>query len=193
MARKTEFEQRIDRIDTLLAQLESGTDPALRTTAKQLVQSLMDLHGAGLERMLTLVHASGETGVSLIAQFAGDELVRSLMLLYGLHPDSIESRVLHALDRTRSVLASQGATAELVSVGDDGVVRLRLRGTRNTLASASATTRLAVEGAIRELAPEIEGVVLVEESENGNRHVSLPIVPGEAVRGAHPEPVASGA
>jgi len=90
--------------------------------AKELLESLMALHGAALERILELAANAGAAGETVIRNCGRDELVGSVLLLYGLHPESLRTRVLHALDKSRMSLQSHSASAELVSVDDDGVV-----------------------------------------------------------------------
>ena len=48
MADSKDFRGDIQRIGGLVQEIESIADPAVRATAKDMVQSLMDLHGAGL-------------------------------------------------------------------------------------------------------------------------------------------------
>ena len=45
--------------------LETIADPAARAATKELVQLLMDMHGAGLERVMEIVFQSGEPGVRI--------------------------------------------------------------------------------------------------------------------------------
>jgi hypothetical protein len=104
MTATQEFQERVARIEGLVKKLENGADPASRSTARELIQSLMELHGAGLERILEIVATSGDAGQGLIDSVARDELVGSLLVLYGLHPDNFEARVLRALDKVRPAL-----------------------------------------------------------------------------------------
>jgi hypothetical protein len=76
----------------------------------ELVQSLMELHGTGIGRMMEIVAESGESGLDVIDGFGRDELVGGLLLLYGLHPIPLETRVRQALDKVRPYLQSHGAT-----------------------------------------------------------------------------------
>ena len=163
MVEEKEFQQRIQRVEELVRKIETVADPATRANAVELMQSLMDLHGAGLERMMEITFQAGEPGGEIIDNFGRDELVGSLLLLYGLHPLTLEERVIQALDNVRPYLRSHGGNVELLSV-TDGVVRLRLEGSCNGCASSALTLKLAIEGAIYDAAPdmtalEVEGVV----------------------------------
>ncbi len=104
MSDQKEIQRRIESIEGLVREIEKVSDPAVRSLSKQLVQSLMDLHGAGLERMLEIVHGSGEAGQSIVDELGRDDLVRSLLLLYGLHPLDLQTRIVEALEKTRPYL-----------------------------------------------------------------------------------------
>ena len=49
----------------------------------------MELHGAGLERMLEIVRANGDSGQLILDSLGRDDMVSSLLVLYGLHPVGI--------------------------------------------------------------------------------------------------------
>src|ERR1700690_1057078 len=153
-------QSQLHSIEALLQKIEKANDPALAATAKELVQSLMEFHGAGLERMLEIVHQSAGPGAPVIDALGRDELVRSLLLLYGLHPDALETRVTQALEKTRPYLKSHGGNVTLVRVDDAGAVTLRLEGNCTGCLSSSATLKLAVEEAIYEAAPDVTAIIV---------------------------------
>jgi Fe-S cluster biogenesis protein NfuA/nitrite reductase/ring-hydroxylating ferredoxin subunit len=160
MPTSNEVQNRLKSIESLVQRIEQVKDPALKATAKELVQSLMEFHGAGLERMLEIVHDSRESGPSVIETLGRDELVRSLLLLYGLHPDALETRVSQALEKTRPYLKSHGGNVNLVAVDDSGAVTLRLEGSCHGCPSSSATLKLAVEEAIYDAAPDVTAIIV---------------------------------
>lgn len=127
--------QRIQRIEGLIQQIESSADPGTRAGVRELVEALLEYHGAGLGRILELAGESAARG------FARDPLIASLLLLYDLHPDDFETRVRRGVDSLPGVF--------LISVSD-GVVRLR--------ATSAHTVREAVEQALYEVAPEIAAI-----------------------------------
>ena len=55
MAEDKELQKRVQQIGRLVAEIESISDPALRSTAHQLMQMLMELHGAALDRSLEII------------------------------------------------------------------------------------------------------------------------------------------
>jgi Fe-S cluster biogenesis protein NfuA/nitrite reductase/ring-hydroxylating ferredoxin subunit len=139
-----------DRIATLLDASASGGALA-RERAEQLVREVVELYGAGLQRITSLVDPE------LLAK---DDLVASLLLVHGLHPHSVERRVSDALDTVRPYLGSHGGDVSLIEVDGD-VVRLELRGSCKTCPSSSVTLELAVEDAVRAAAPEIVSIEVV--------------------------------
>jgi Fe-S cluster biogenesis protein NfuA len=142
-----------DRIEALLAELRTITDPRARLTAEELVRLLLELHGGGIERMMDLVDES-PSGGELFERFAADDLVASLLLLHGLHPEPVESRIERALDGVRPYLASHGGNVRFLGI-EESVVRLRLEGSCHGCPSSTVTMKLAVEKAIEEAAPEV--------------------------------------
>lgn len=142
-----------ERIDTLLDASSSGGAVA-RERAEELVRLVADLYGAGLERVLDIVHDHGRLDDDVLDGLAKDDLVSSLLLVHGLHPYDVGTRVEEALESVRPYLGTHGGDVELLGVSDD-VVRLRLLGSCDGCPSSSVTLKLAVEGAIESAAPEI--------------------------------------
>lgn len=154
-----EIHARVAKVESLLEQVETLPDPNARTVVVELVQALLELYGDGLARML----ASGSRlgGEELVDAFVADELVSHLLLLHGLHPVAVETRVQTALDEIRPYLKSHGGDVELLDV-DGGVAHLRLQGSCSGCPSSAVTLKLAIEEAIQEAAPDLEGI----EAEN---------------------------
>jgi Fe-S cluster biogenesis protein NfuA len=125
-----------------------------RERAEELVRLVTDLYGAGLERLLEILHEAGRLDSDVLAAIAGDDLVASLLLVHGLHPEDLATRVERALDSIRPTLAAQGADAELVTV--DGAVVVRLGG---AVSGCGATALVqAVEASVEATAPDAPGV-----------------------------------
>jgi Fe-S cluster biogenesis protein NfuA/nitrite reductase/ring-hydroxylating ferredoxin subunit len=160
------LEGRMRHFETLLAQINAAVDPSTQAKVEEVIRVLMELHGAGLERMLDLVWESGLVGQELInAVFAQDELTSPLLLLHGLHPVSLEMRVNQALEKVRPYMHSHGGDVEIINVSDEGVVRLRLEGTCHGCPSSRVTLKFAVEKAIHEAAPDVVGIEVVGAAE----------------------------
>lgn len=176
-----EFRKRMERFETLLKEIEQFDDARARDHTRALVQALMDLHGTALERMLDQIAATGLPGLATIDTLAKDDLIGNVLLLYGLHPLDLETRVRQALDRVRSHLHSHGATIEMVGIVS-GVVRLRLLASGDEISSSASTLRQSIESAIYDKASDVAGIEVEEvvSSEavvgNGIARMALPVL-----------------
>jgi Fe-S cluster biogenesis protein NfuA/nitrite reductase/ring-hydroxylating ferredoxin subunit len=150
-----------ERLEVLLEAASAGGRVA-RERAEELVRLVVDLYGAGLERLLEIVHEAGRLDDELLDRLAADDLVAGLLAVHGLHPDDVVTRVARALDGVRPYLGSHGGDVELVGLGDDGRVTLRMLGSCDGCPSSSVTLTLAVETAIRDAAPEVTGIDVEE-------------------------------
>jgi len=137
------------RIDSLIA-ASASAGPVARDRAEELVRLVADLYGAGLERLLDLLHEHGALTDDVIEAVAGDDLVAGLLLVHGLHPYDASTRIERALS---------GQDVELLEVTADGVARLRMPA---GCASSSAGKRSAVAAAIEEVAPEVTAIEVDE-------------------------------
>jgi len=175
MAPDRAFQKRIQRIGEIVEQLESTADPNARATAKELLESLMALHGAALERILELAAGTGEAGEAIIRKCGRDELVSSLLLLYGLHPDDLRTRVTRALEKSRSNVESRGGSAELISINQDGVVTLRLNVKSSGCGSTTSSVKSMLEAVVQDAAPDATSIVVEETSEALTRSGFVPL------------------
>jgi len=147
----------MQKIEKLISKVENLPDPEARANMLALVQALMEFHGAGIERMMELVAESGEPGYEIFDKFAADDLIGSLLLLYGQHPLPLETRVLGALDKVRPYLDSHGGNVEVLGI-TDGVVRLKMQGSCKSCPSSADTLKLAIEEAIYAAAPDVVAI-----------------------------------
>ncbi|WP_329060817.1 NifU family protein [Streptomyces sp. NBC_01429] len=167
-----------ERIDTPITASAAGGALA-RERSEELVRLVTDFYGAGLERLLDLVHERGVLDDTLLAALAGDDLVASVLLVHGLHPYGVETRVEHALASVRPYLGSHGGDVELLGITEDGVVRLRLLGSCDGCPSSSATLALAVRGAVEAAAPEVTAIEVEAAAETAG--APGPLVPVDAL------------
>jgi Fe-S cluster biogenesis protein NfuA len=145
------------RIEALI-DASSAHGFAARERSEELVRLVTDLYGAGLERLLDVLHDAGRLDALALDALARDELVSGLLLVHGLHPYDVTSRVSGALDSVRPFLGSHGGDVELLGVDSEGVVRLRLLGSCDGCPSSSVTLKLAVETAVTSAAPEVTAI-----------------------------------
>jgi Fe-S cluster biogenesis protein NfuA len=176
-----QFQTRLERLDALLREAENAADPAAQAHSRALVQAVLDLHAAGLERLLSHLDSAGDAGAAILDACARDEVVAGLLLLHGLHPLDLETRLHQALDQVRPYLRSHGGNVELLGICD-GIVQLRLHGSCHSCPSSAVTMQQTIEEAIYAKAPEVTAVEVEsgEEnslfSENGRARVALPML-----------------
>jgi Fe-S cluster biogenesis protein NfuA len=176
-----EFQARLERLDALVREVERFTDPAARAHTREIVQAVLQLHGAGLERLLEHVAEAGEAGERILDACTADGVVAGLLLLHGLHPLDLESRVRQALEGVRPYLRSHGGNVELLGV-DDGIVRLRLEGSCHSCPSSAVTMKQTIEQAIYGTAPEVSAIEVEDLTAAapapppGGARVALPLV-----------------
>jgi Fe-S cluster biogenesis protein NfuA len=150
-----EARDRIGQVEALLEAVDALPDPAARETAMDLVQALLDVYGEGLARIVA-------AGNGLVDELARDELVSHLLLLHGLHPVPLDVRVREALDEVRPYLAAHGGDVELLGV-QEGVARLRLKGSCSGCPSSALTLKHAVDEAITKAAPDVADIVAEDD------------------------------
>lgn len=157
MTGEKEFQQRIQQMGNSIRELDEVADPAIRTRVKVLIQSLMEMHSAGFEKVLEIIFDSGDSGQKLIDQLGRDPLVGSLLVLYGLHPEDIETRVAKSIERVRPQLRKQGSEVELVR-NEAGMVRLHVHVEGHVCGSTTTAIKTSLEDAIYEMAPDISSL-----------------------------------
>ncbi|MEO6801915.1 MAG: NifU family protein [Granulicella sp.] len=155
--KRREFKAQTNRVEKLAARLEQANDPETRATALELVQSVIELHGAALQALIDRCVATPE-GERILDEALQDDLVSSMFLLHNLHPDDLETRVLRGIESVRPYLQSHGGDCELAGV-DNGIVRLRLHGSCGSCPSSSLTLKNAVEEALFQAAPDIREII----------------------------------
>jgi Fe-S cluster biogenesis protein NfuA len=159
VAEDKEFRERVQRIGALVQEIESIADPAVRAGTRQLVQSLMELHGAALERTMDLVAEAGEPGMKLIERLGRDPLVSSILVLYGLHPEDLDSRVLKAVEKIKPQLRKQGCEVEVLELSG-GAVRLHVQTGEHTCGSTAKTVQASLEEAVYDAAPDLVSLTI---------------------------------
>ena len=152
-------------IEAQVQRLQTISDPVARATATELIASVLQLHGAALQRILEILEERREP--SITAALDADPLVRSILLLHDLHPQSTAERVTASLRELEGQLKKRDASVELLSL-EEGAVKLRLinRGT-------SSGVEALLEQAIRDAAPEVSGIEIESVSPIRSGFVSI--------------------
>jgi hypothetical protein len=72
------FLQRVQQIEGLIHHLETIADATVQANMRSLVQSLLELHGAGLEQIIAIVSQADAPGDTILDRLVRDDLVSSL-------------------------------------------------------------------------------------------------------------------
>ncbi|MCW0213077.1 MAG: NifU family protein [Pseudonocardia sp.] len=167
-----------ERIEMLL-DASSAHGTVVRERSEELVRLVADLYGAGLGRVLDIVYDCGRLDDEVLDALAADDLVAGLLLVHGLHPYDVTTRIERALAEVRPYLGSHGGDVELLGVTEAGVARLRLLGSCDGCGSSSVTLTRAVEEAVEAAAPEITGI---EVDSRGDHGADATVIPLSALR-----------
>ena len=172
MTSEKEFQQKIQRLGTLVGELEQALPAGSNIAVKELVKLLMEVHGAGLERMMEVIFESGTPGEGIIAKIGADPITRNLLLLYSLHPDSLDTRVATALEKAKGRLRKLGGEVELIAI-HDGAVEVRLRGPEHSCGSTARNLGSLLEECIYEPAPDVTSVTILSPEAETSGFVAL--------------------
>lgn len=144
------------RLQELIEQIQTQPNPAAKALLQECLQSLLAFYGDGLSRILKQVQASGAEGKKILDRLLKDQTISGLLLIHGLHPVPLETRLRGALEKVRPYMQSHGGNIELLSL-DNELARVRLQGTCKTCPSSSVTLELAVRRAVEEACPDLAG------------------------------------
>ena len=145
-----------ERIETLIGQLGSVSDPIVRQNTEEIIRLLTEMYGAALGRICQILDQD-EPSRRIFETVCQDNLVASLLILHRLHPQDVVTRIAHALERVGPHLDLHGGDVKLVTV-KDSVAYLSIAGAREGASSSSLTVRTKLKQAIEEFAPEIEAI-----------------------------------
>ncbi|MBG0850547.1 hypothetical protein I2W78_01415 [Streptomyces spinoverrucosus] len=140
-------------VEDVLDRLAASGDRTACEAAEELVRVLMEFYGAGLARVMDLVERDPGASATRDA-LLGDELVASLLVLHGLHPEDARSRIARALD---------GLPQPVENAGFDpatGVLRLRPTGSGGCGCGGTEAVEQAARDALACFAPEVTSVEL---------------------------------
>jgi Fe-S cluster biogenesis protein NfuA len=144
------------KLEELILQAEQVGDPVARALLHECLQSLLAFYGEGLARMLEIVREEEAGDPRVIDRLVNDPVVRGLLLIHGLHPVDLPTRLRQALEKVRPYMESHGGNVELLALQND-VARFRLQGTCKTCPASSVTLELALRHAIEEACPDLLG------------------------------------
>jgi Fe-S cluster biogenesis protein NfuA len=167
----SQFQRQLGRMEELIHALDETADSPICRKARELVQIVLKMHADALEHVLDSIHDNALTGQQLIDRLAEDPLISNLLVLHGLHPLDLETRVRHALESVKPRLGLHGGDVDLIGVTPDGVVKLRLEGNCHGCPSSRITLKSSIEEAIYAAAPDITAL----EVEGAIDRASVPV------------------
>jgi Fe-S cluster biogenesis protein NfuA len=168
---RVDAHQTARRLQELIDQIQQQPNPAARVLLHECVQSLLALYGNGLTRIFGRIQDAGAGGHDILQQLLEDPAVSGLLLIHGLHPIPMETRLRQALEKVRPYMQSHGGNIELLSLQDD-VAHVKLEGTCKSCPSSAITLELAVRRAVEEACPDLLGFEVV--AANGEESVHSP-------------------
>lgn len=169
-SRQPSIQKQLAHIEQLIKALDSRPDSPASIQARDLVQTLLEIHSVGLEEALEMIHKS-PGGQELIDRLAENPVISSLLVLHNLHPLDLETRVRRALDSVKPLLGSHGGDIEFLGATSDGVVKLRLEGNCHGCPSSRVTLKTSIEQAIYAAAPDVSAL----EVEGAIDRASVPV------------------
>lgn len=142
-----------EHIAQLADELANHPDQKVSDRVLELLDWVDAVHRDGLGRMIEMTRAW--RGEIFLTELARDEIVGVMLGAYGLgealDPEA-EERTRTAVDAAmaeiKPLVESHGGDIEIVSV-EDGVVKVRMKGTCNGCASSSATLTYGLEAALK--------------------------------------------
>jgi hypothetical protein len=169
-----EFQEKMRKLGTLVGELDQMPGGGSKVATRELVQLLMEVHRTGLERIMELIFDTGkeQAGAAAINRLGQDPIVRNLLLLYSLHPDDLETRVLQALEAVKGRLRKVDREVKLVSI-QDGAVQLQIHTARHAHGSKTKDVRSIVEGSVYDLAPDLTSLTILGLEDESSGFVPL--------------------
>ncbi|HEX3869779.1 MAG TPA: NifU family protein [Pirellulales bacterium] len=149
---------RLKKLESLLPEIDKLPDADVREKVGELVRTVLEFHGEGLARLVEQLRQNDAGGGALVTELARDELIGSLLILHGLHPLDLQSRVREGLETVMPLLKSHGGSVNLLNVTPEGEVYLRLEGSCHGCASSRVTLESSIESAIYAAAPDVAGI-----------------------------------
>lgn len=143
-----------EELQTCLQAIQDLRDPEARQTAETCLQTLMEFYGHGLKRILRLLSIDGAGGKKLKEDLTADPVVSSLLLIHGLHPVDLKTRLQGAVEKVLPYLKSHGGGVEVVSLVEE-VAILRVTGNFNTGVASPLTLETAIKEAVAEACPDL--------------------------------------
>jgi 3-phenylpropionate/trans-cinnamate dioxygenase ferredoxin component len=115
----------LEEVERLIAELESHSDPAVRTSVTTLLQAIDAVHRTALTHLVSAIHSMA--GEAFMNRLTADSAIRLLLMSYDLIAVDRRLHAEEALDGIRGHLHDHGIDVELSEVVG-GAVYVKLHG-----------------------------------------------------------------
>lgn len=163
----------MERIERLLGALEQA-DAQTAAAARDVIATLLEVHRAGLARLVALMQMSSSCD-ALVAACTKDDAINGLLLLHDVHPLDKETRVRQALESLKPHLERAGASLVFVGLKEQ-TLWLRIQGDCGERLARALP--LVVEAAVSAAAPDVATIEILgpDDPDPWGVLVSLPLV-----------------
>jgi hypothetical protein len=148
--------------------------------------------------MMEIVFDSSASGQQTIDKLGNDPIVRSLLLLYSLHPEDLQTRVQKSLGALRPRLRKLNYGIELLQIEEGGALHVQVESSGHACGSTTENVRSMVQEGIYEYAPDVTSLAILGlEGQPSSGFVSLESLAGPRIAhtsmpAAHPLAMGSG-
>lgn len=153
---QTQRSDAFEQLEILLESIEQHPDENVRNHVRALVFSLLDLHHAAISKMLKVISEHDAKG-EIFEEFSNDEVIRAILMVQDLMPESLEKRIENALDEARKKLSEYDADVELVKI-EDNTAYLKLFGGGASMTVSTAVLKAEIEHFLHEFTPDLFNV-----------------------------------
>ena len=147
------------KLEQVLAEIRELVPLPAWQRVEDALRRVMRLYGAGLARAIDHARATGAEPRAFDRAIVDDELLASLLVLHGLHPQSVAERVQQAVARIRAELGLADDALVLVSI-EAGAVQLAASTGLQTGAMAPTLAESIVRRVIETAAPEVTSIAI---------------------------------
>ena len=149
--------QQKEHIEELVEQIQQFPNPNMQALLAECMEAVLTLHSSGLERIFELIETT-EGGIDdLKLNLLEDDFIKGLLIIHGLHPQDLETRLYRALDKVKPYMDSHGGSVKVLSL-ENGVAKLKLEGSCDGCPSSVSTLELGIKEAIEEECPDLMGL-----------------------------------
>jgi len=156
---EAELQAESARIEGLLSDLRDLVPLPAWQRVEDVLRRIVRLYSAGLSRALAHARHAGAAGPGFDEQLCNDELLASLLVLHGLHPQTTAQRIEQALARLRAELGLADDALVVTRIAD-GVVQLHATESLGGGAMSQGLAESMIHRVLEIAAPEITSIVI---------------------------------